>query len=92
MQVNLADPPFPRVALQVLDEAPGGELRAGLPGAVIPGSEGLIFSQDIQPPAALQIVEQSQPDSFVGHLPPLIIALSFAKTSSQRQMPHIGLI
>jgi len=49
-------------------------LRAWLPGAVVPGPQGLIFSQDMQPPAAPQIVEQRRPDSAVGHLSPLIIA------------------
>src|SRR5262245_41260715 len=58
VQMNPADPRLPGVALQVLDEGPGGELRAGLPGAVVPGPQGLVFSQDMQPPAAPQIVEQ----------------------------------
>jgi hypothetical protein len=35
--MNLADPRLPGVTLQVLDEGPGGELRARLPGAVVPG-------------------------------------------------------
>jgi hypothetical protein len=65
--MNLADPRLPGVALQVLDEGPGGELRAGLSGAVVPGPQGLIFSQDMQPPAAPQIVEQRRPDSPVGY-------------------------
>ena len=55
VQVNLADPRLPGVALQVLDERPGGELRPRLPGAVVSGPERLIFSQDMQPPAAPQI-------------------------------------
>jgi len=49
-------------------------LRAWLPGAVVPGPQGLIFSQDMQPPAAPQIVEQRRPNSSVGHFPPLVIA------------------
>jgi hypothetical protein len=36
-QMNLADPRLPGVTLQVLDEGSGGELRARLPGAVVPG-------------------------------------------------------
>src|SRR5215813_13383774 len=48
--------------------------QARLPGAVVPGPQGLIFSQDMQPTAAPQIVEQRCPDSSVGHLPPLVIA------------------
>src|SRR5262249_18335071 len=53
---------------------PGGELLAWLPGAVVPGPQGLILSQYMQPPAAPQIVEQRRPDSPVGHLSPLVIA------------------
>ena len=49
-------------------------MRAALPGAVVPGPQGLTFSHDMQPPAAPQIVEQRRPDSPVGHLPPLVIA------------------
>jgi hypothetical protein len=63
VQMDLADPRLPGVALQVLDEGPGGELRARFPGAVVSGPQGLIFSQDMQPPAAPQIVEQRRPDS-----------------------------
>jgi len=89
VQMNLADPRLPGVALQVLDEGPGGELRARLPGAVVSGPERLIFSQDMQPPAAPQIVEQRRLDPPVGHLPPLIIALSLPKNPSPFLFSHL---
>jgi hypothetical protein len=53
---------------------PGGELRARLPGAVVSRPQWLIFSQNMQPPAAPQIVEQRRPNSSVDHLSTLIIA------------------
>jgi len=40
----------------------------------VSGPQGLIFSQDRQPPPAPQIVEQRRPDSSVSHLSTLIIA------------------
>src|SRR5262249_55407668 len=73
-QVALPAPRLSGIALEVLDERPGGELRAGLPGAVVPGPQGLVFSQDMQPPAAPQIVKQRCPDSWIGYFPTLIIA------------------
>src|SRR5262249_6507258 len=74
VQMDLPDPRLSGIALEVLDERPGGELRPRLPGAVVPGPQGRILSQDMQPPAAPQIVEQRRPDSPVGHFPALIIA------------------
>src|SRR5262245_34388777 len=73
--MNFADPRLPVVALQALDEGPGGELLARLHGAVMPGPQGLVFSQDMQS-AVPQIVERRRPNQAVGrHFPPLIIAL-----------------
>src|SRR5262249_4811738 len=57
VQMNPADPRPPSITLQILDEGPGGKLRTWLPCSVVPGPQRLISPQNMQPPAAPQIIQ-----------------------------------